>query len=63
MRVRRCMLGSVFLSSLMVPAGCGPDPDDPEITLVIAGQALIKKDPEAPVGGSVRLIAARCSRG
>ncbi len=45
MRIRRLLLGSVLLSFLMAPAGCGPDPDTPEITLAIAGQALIKKDP------------------
>jgi poly-gamma-glutamate synthesis protein (capsule biosynthesis protein) len=29
----------------MVPAGCGPAQGEPEITLLVAGQALIKEDP------------------
>lgn len=44
MRLRRFLLGPVLIS-LLTPAGCGTGPDAPEVTLVIAGQALIKKDP------------------
>ena len=29
----------------LISAACGPAPDEPGITLVIAGQALIKEDP------------------
>ena len=39
---RRAIL---FLSSAMVLGSCSPSPGEPGIKLVIAGQALIKKDP------------------
>ena len=45
MMIRRIPIWFFLLSFLAVPAGCSPDPEVPEITLVIAGQALIKKDP------------------
>ena len=62
MRKRPFLPGVPILLSLMVPAGCGPVHGEPEVTLVVAGQALIKKDPrlhwEDPFG-SLRPILRR----
>jgi len=62
MRKRTLLPGVLVLLSLMVPAGCGPVSGEPGITLVVAGQALIKKDPrlyrEDPFG-SLRPILRR----
>jgi len=45
MRRRPFLPMALILLSAMVPVGCGPAHGEPEITLVVAGQALIKKDP------------------
>ena len=50
----------LILLPVLISAACGPAPDEPEITLVIAGQALIKEDPrlnwESPFGSLKPLI-------
>ena len=45
MRRRPFLPAALILLSAVVPVGCGPAHGEPEITLVVAGQALIKKDP------------------
>ena len=45
MRQSASLKAVLLLLPVMALASCGPAQDEPEITLVIAGQSLIKKDP------------------